>query len=81
LKNSLETAVAAFFMAIPSLLSGTVIVENMFAWPGIGRACVLAIFRRDIPVIQAYVVILSVAFAGFNLFADIINAAINPRLR
>jgi nickel transport system permease protein len=81
LKNSLETAVSAFFLAIPNLLAGTVIVENVFAWPGIGRACVLAIFRRDIPVIQAYVLILAVSFVSFNLFADIVNAALNPRLR
>jgi nickel transport system permease protein len=81
LKNSLETAVAAFFLAIPGLLAGTVVVENLFAWPGIGRTCVLAIFRQDIPIIQAYVVILAVSFITFNLFADIVNAAINPRLR
>lgn len=81
LKNSLETAVTAFFLAIPGLLAGTVIVENIFAWPGIGRTCVQAIFSQDIPIIQAYVVILAVSFVGFNLLADIINAAINPRLR
>jgi nickel transport system permease protein len=81
LKNSLQTAVSAFFLAIPNLLAGTVIVENVFAWPGIGRACVLAIFRQDIPIIQAYVMILAVSFVAFNLFADIINAAVNPRLR
>jgi nickel transport system permease protein len=81
LKNSLQTAVSAFFLAIPGLLAGTVVVENVFAWPGIGRICVVAIFSQDIPVIQAYVLILAVCFVGFNLFADVINAAINPRLR
>ncbi|MDR2758029.1 MAG: ABC transporter permease [Spirochaetaceae bacterium] len=81
LRNSLETAVAAFFLAIPGLLAGTVVVENLFAWPGIGRTCVLAIFSQDIPIIQAYMVILAVSFVGFNLIADIVNAAINPRLR
>jgi nickel transport system permease protein len=81
LKNSLQTAVSAFCLAIPGLLAGTVVVENVFAWPGIGRTCVLAIFRHDIPVIQAYVVIIAVSFVAFNLFADIVNAAINPRLR
>jgi nickel transport system permease protein len=81
LKNSLQTTVSAFCLAIPGLLAGTVIVENVFAWPGIGRTCVIAIFRHDLPIIQAYVVILAVSFVGFNLAADIINAAINPRLR
>jgi nickel transport system permease protein len=81
LKNSLETAIAAFFLAIPGLLAGTVVIENLFAWPGIGRTCVLAIFRHDIPIIQAYVLLLAAAFVSFNLIADIVNAAINPRLR
>ncbi|MHB9292111.1 nickel transport system permease protein [Hollandina sp. SP2] len=81
LKNSLETALSAFFLAIPNILAGTVLVENVFAWPGIGRTCVLAIFRKDIPIIQAYVILLAVSFVSFNLCADIINAAINPRLR
>ncbi|MDR2758024.1 MAG: ABC transporter permease [Spirochaetaceae bacterium] len=81
LKNSLQTAVSAFFLAIPGLLAGTVVVENVFGWPGIGRICVVAIFSQDIPVIQAYVLILAVCFVGFNLFADIVNAAISPRLR
>lgn len=81
LKNSLQTVLSAFFLAIPGLLAGTVIVENVFAWPGIGRICVVAIFSQDVPVIQAYVLILAVCFVGFNLFADVINAAINPRLR
>jgi nickel transport system permease protein len=81
LKNSLQTAVSAFFLAIPGILAGTVVVENVFAWPGIGRICVVAIFSQDIPIIQAYVLILAVCFVGFNLFADVINAAINPRLR
>ena len=54
LKNSLQTVLSAFFLAIPGLLAGTVIVENVFAWPGIGRICVVAIFSQDVPVIQAY---------------------------
>ena len=40
-------------MSVPKLLAGTVIVENIFAWPGIGRLCVTVIFNRDFPVIQA----------------------------
>jgi nickel transport system permease protein len=81
LKNSLQTALSAFFLGIPGLLAGTVVVENVFAWPGVGRLCVTAIFSQDIPVMQAYILILAVCFVGFNLFADVLNAAINPRLR
>jgi nickel transport system permease protein len=76
-----KPAISAFFLAIPGLLAGTVVVENVFAWPGIRRICIVAIFSQDIPIIQAYVLILAVCFVGFNLFADVVNAAINPRLR
>jgi len=81
LKNSLQTAVSAFCMAIPGMIAGTVVVENVFAWPGVGRLCVSSISSHDIPVIQAYIMIVAVAFVIFNLLADIINAALNPRLR
>jgi nickel transport system permease protein len=81
LRNSLQITVSGLCLAVPSLLAGTVVVENVFAWPGIGRLCVSAVFSQDIPIIQAYVVILSTCFAVFNLFSDIINAALNPRLR
>lgn len=80
LRNSLQVVVVIFCMDIPVILGGTVVVENVFAWPGIGRLCVQSILNRDLPVIQAYVVIISVAFILFNTLADIINAVMNPKL-
>ncbi|SFE65499.1 nickel transport system permease protein [Peptostreptococcaceae bacterium pGA-8] len=81
IKNSLQTAVTAFSMAIPALIAGTAVIENIFAWPGIGRLCVAAIFNRDIPIIQAYVLLIGLFYCVFNILADIINAWINPKLR
>ena len=81
LRNSLQTAVSGFCMAIPGMLAGSVVIENVFAWPGIGRLCVNAIFARDIPIIQGYVLMLAMLYCCFNLIADLINAALNPRLR
>ncbi len=81
LKNSLQTVIAAFSMAIPGMVAGTVVIENVFAWPGLGRLCVSAIFSRDIPIIQAYVLLLALFYCTFNILSDIINAAVNPRLR
>jgi nickel transport system permease protein len=81
LRNSLQTAISGFCMAIPGMLAGTVVVENVFAWPGIGRLCVSAIFDRDLPVIQAYIIIVAAFFILFNLIADLISAAINPKQR
>lgn len=80
-KNSLQTAVSSICMAIPGLLAGSVVIENLFSWPGIGRLCVMAIGARDIPLIQAYIVIVAVSFVLFNIVGDIIVALLNPRLR
>lgn len=56
-------------------------MESIFAWPGIGRLCVAAIFNRDFPVIQAYVLIMAVLFVVGNVLVDILSAAVDPRLR
>ncbi|OMF65002.1 nickel/cobalt ABC transporter permease [Paenibacillus sp. FSL R5-0766] len=81
LRNSLQVAVSIFCMAIPIVLGSTVVIENVFAWPGLGRLSVRSILSRDFPIIQAYVLILAVTFVLFNTLSDIINAAMNPRLR
>nr|WP_154959658.1 nickel/cobalt ABC transporter permease [Paenibacillus xylanexedens] len=81
LRNSLQVAVSIFCMAIPIVLGSTVVIENVFAWPGLGRLSVKSILSRDFPIIQAYVLILAVTFVVFNMLSDLINAALNPRLR
>ncbi|WP_174408704.1 nickel/cobalt ABC transporter permease [Desulfovibrio psychrotolerans] len=80
-KNSLQSSITALGMSIPQLIAGTVVVESIFAWPGIGRLCISAIFNRDYPIIQAYVLMMGVLFIMFNLIVDIINAWIDPRQR
>ncbi|WIV17423.1 ABC transporter permease subunit [Paenibacillus polygoni] len=80
-KNSLQSSIAALGMSIPKLIAGTVIVENIFAWPGVGRLCITAIFNHDYPVIQAYVLLMAVLFVGCNLLVDIITMLLYPRLR
>lgn len=81
MRNSLQVAISVFGMAIPILLGSTVVVENLFAWPGLGTLSIKAILSRDFPVIQAYVLVLAAAFVLFNALADIVNAALNPKLR
>lgn len=80
-KNSLQSSVAALGMSIPKLIAGTVVVENIYAWPGIGRLCITAIFNHDYPIIQAYVLLMAVLFVGFNLLVDIITMFLDPRMR
>lgn len=81
LRNSLQVAISIFGMAIPIILGGTVVVENVFAWPGLGSLSIRSILSRDFPVIQAYVLIVAVAFVLFNTISDIVNAALNPKMR
>ncbi|APH05830.1 nickel/cobalt ABC transporter permease [Bacillus weihaiensis] len=81
LRNSLQVAVTIFGMSIPIILGSTVVIENVFAWPGLGTLSVNSILSRDFPIIQAYVLILATAFVLFNTISDIINAAMNPKLR
>ena len=80
-KNSLQSSLTALGMSIPKLIAGTVVVENIFAWPGVGRVCVDAIFNRDFPVIQAYILLMAVLFVICNLLVDIFSVAIDPRMR
>ena len=80
-KNSLQASLTALGMSIPKLIAGTVIVENIFAWPGIGRLCVTAIFNRDFPIIEAYIVMMAVLFVVCNLIMDIVCALLDPRIR
>ncbi|MHA6480457.1 nickel/cobalt ABC transporter permease [Paenibacillus sp. strain BS8-2] len=81
LRNSLQVAISVFGMAIPIILGSTVVVENMFAWPGLGTLTVNSILGRDFPIIQAYVLVLAVAFVLFNTVSDLLGAAVNPKLR
>lgn len=81
LKNSLHSCITAIGMSIPQLIAGTIVVENVFAWPGIGKLCIASIFNRDYPVIQAYVLMVGTLFVIFNLIFDIVQYISDPRLR
>ena len=80
-KNSLQTSITALGMSIPKLIAGNVIVENIFAWPGVGRLCVTAIYNRDFPIIQAYILLMALMFVLCNLLVDVASASIDPRMR
>lgn len=81
LKNSLQSCMTALGMSIVQLMAGTVIVENIFAIPGIGRLCISAIFNRDYPVIQAYILMMGVLFVFCNLAVDIVQCLVDPRIK
>ncbi|WP_330986443.1 nickel/cobalt ABC transporter permease [Staphylococcus pseudintermedius] len=80
-RNAMQVVVSIFCMSIPIILGGSVIIENVFAWPGMGQLSVKAVLEQDFPMIQAYVLIVSVLFILFNTLADVINMWLNPKLR
>lgn len=81
LKNSMHTCIVAMGMSIPQMIAGTIVVENVFSWPGLGTLCISSIFNRDLPVIQTYVLFIGVLFVVFNLVFDILQTVSDPRLR
>ena len=80
-RNSLQSSLAGLGMSLPKLIAGTFVVECIFAWSGLGRLCVSAIFNRDFPVIQAYILLMAVLFTLSNLCMDVCAALVDPRLR
>ena len=71
--------VAAIYTA--AILRGTVVVETVFAWPGVGRLAVQSAFDRDFPVLQATILFMAVIFVGINFIVDVSYAYIDPRVR
>jgi peptide/nickel transport system permease protein len=63
------------------LFSGAVITETVFAWPGIGRMFVQAMFSRDYPLLMGILLLGSVMVVVFNLLADVLYAVLDPRIR
>ena len=81
LKNAIVPVVTFLALTIADIVAGSIIVEQVFAIPGLGRLLVKSIFNRDFPVVQAIVVILAFIVVFVNTAADIINQRIDPRLK
>ncbi len=81
LRNSSIPVVTVAALEIANLLAGAVIVETVFAWPGLGRLAVESINSRDFLVVQAIVLIGAFAFIALNLLADILYSVVDPRIR
>ena len=81
LRNALIPIVTIIALQLGALMGGTVIIETVFTWPGVGLLTVHAIYNRDYPLVQASVFILALSFVVFNLFADIVYGMLDPRVR
>ena len=81
LRNALVPVVTILGLQIGGLLSGAVIIETIFNWPGVGRLLIDSIMRRDFPMVQGGVVFVAALFAVVNLATDLVYAVIDPRIR
>ncbi|MCC6306145.1 MAG: ABC transporter permease [Rhodobacteraceae bacterium] len=81
LKNALIPTVTVAAIETGSLLGGNMIVETIFAWPGLGRLVVEAIFARNYPVVQACVLFYAVTYVLLNFVADVLYTVLNPKVR
>jgi peptide/nickel transport system permease protein len=81
LRNALIPLVTVIALGLPRLLGGTVIVEAIFAWPGMGTLAITAVRGRDYPVIMAINLISATMILMSNLLADVIYAVIDPRIK
>jgi peptide/nickel transport system permease protein len=81
LRNAMIPTLTISGLQLAQLLGGTVVIETIFAWPGVGRTLFEAIISRDFPMIQAGVLILGMAVVLINLLVDLMYRMLNPRVR
>jgi peptide/nickel transport system permease protein len=81
LRNATIPVLTVIGLQIGTLLGGAVITESVFAWPGIGKLVVDAIFFRDFPVVQTILILSASIFVVINLLVDVLYTVIDPRIR
>ena len=81
LRNAALPVITVTGLSLGFMLSGTIIIETVFAWPGLGRLIVQAVPGRDFPVIQAGVFLFAVVFVAINLVVDLLYTVVDPRVR
>jgi ABC-type dipeptide/oligopeptide/nickel transport system permease component len=80
-RNSLVPVVTIVGLQLGSVLTGTIITETIFAWPGVGRLLIQAINFRDYPLVQGCILLISVTYVTMNLVVDVVYAWLDPRIR
>jgi peptide/nickel transport system permease protein len=80
-KNAAPAAIAVMGLQLGYLLGGSILIETVFSWPGTGLLLNSAIFQRDLPLLQGTILVLALFFVFLNLFVDIFQAMIDPRIK
>jgi peptide/nickel transport system permease protein len=81
IKNAAPTALAVMGLQLGYMLGGSILIETVFSWPGSGLLLNSAIFQRDLPLLQGTILVLALFFVTLNLLVDIVQAAIDPRIK
>ncbi len=81
LRNSLIPIVTIIGLQFGAVLTGAVITETVFAWPGVGRLLVQSIGFRDYPMVQGCILLIALVYVGVNLLTDLVYGALDPRIR
>ncbi len=81
LRNALIPVITIIGLQFGALLSGAVITETIFSWPGIGRLLITAIQTRDYPLVQGSVLVIAATYVIVNMLTDLLYAAVDPRIR
>jgi ABC-type dipeptide/oligopeptide/nickel transport system permease component len=81
LRNSLIPLVTILGLQFGAVLTGAVITETIFAWPGIGRLLIQSISFRDYPLVQGCILLIAVTYVSVNLVTDLLYGVLDPRIR
>ena len=81
LRNALIPVITVIGMQMGTLIGGTVIIESIFAWPGVGRYVLQGIYDRDYPIVQTTVMVIAFFFVLINLLVDVLYAYLDPKIR
>ena len=80
-RNSLIPIVTVLGLQFGAVLTGAVITETIFAWPGVGRLLIQSISARDYPAVQGCILLIAVTYVSMNLLVDVVYGFLDPRIR
>ena len=80
-RNSLIPIVTVLGLQVGSVLTGAVITETIFAWPGVGRLLIQSISFRDYPLVQGCILLIAITYVSMNLVVDVAYGFLDPRIR
>ena len=80
-RNALIPLITVVALGLPAIVGGTVIIESLFAWPGMGQLAITAVRARDYPLIMALNLIVATMIIASNLLADVLYAVVDPRIK